>query len=322
MIKIERYTAAKREEWDEHVRRAKNATFLFLRDYMDYHSDRFDDCSLMYYDEKERLVAVMPANRKGNQLWSHQGLTYGGVVMGSGMHASTVREVFDATIEYMRQEGISEWYYKKMPGIYATLPSEEDEYWLWRHGATMEACNIASVVDFTISDDMHRSIQNQRKQTYRRRLEQHGYKLDMDAPLGEFWAILEENLRQTYDAKPVHTLEEIERLKAAFEENIICAVARNREGEAEAGVLLFVSDRVVKTQYISASAQGKRTKALDYLIPSLIDHYRQQGSYRNFDLGTSNGDGGHYLNEGLILQKEGFGGRGVTYKRYLLKVSF
>jgi hypothetical protein len=29
---------------------------------MDYHSDRFQDHSLMFYNEKNRLIAVLPAN--------------------------------------------------------------------------------------------------------------------------------------------------------------------------------------------------------------------------------------------------------------------
>ena len=40
----------------------KNATFLFRRDYMDYHRDRFADHSLMIF-RGEKLAALLPANR-------------------------------------------------------------------------------------------------------------------------------------------------------------------------------------------------------------------------------------------------------------------
>ena len=43
---------------------SKNGTFLFLRAYMDYHSDRFHDHSLMFHNEKGKLIAVLPANIK------------------------------------------------------------------------------------------------------------------------------------------------------------------------------------------------------------------------------------------------------------------
>ena len=81
MIEIVRYTPDKAAEWDAFVRQSKNATFLFYRGYMDYHADRFADYSLMFYD-KGRLCALLPANDGGDgTLWSHRGLTYGGLLM-------------------------------------------------------------------------------------------------------------------------------------------------------------------------------------------------------------------------------------------------
>ena len=45
MISFQRYAAAQRELWDQFIRESKNGTFLFMRDYMDYHQDRFVDFS-------------------------------------------------------------------------------------------------------------------------------------------------------------------------------------------------------------------------------------------------------------------------------------
>ena len=67
------------EEWNSFLLQAKSSTFLFNRNFMDYHSDRFADHSLMVYDEK-KLVALLPANIYKGTLISHQGLTYGGIV--------------------------------------------------------------------------------------------------------------------------------------------------------------------------------------------------------------------------------------------------
>ena len=54
--------------------------------------------------------------------------------------------------------------------------------------------------------------------------------------------------------------------------------------------------------------------ALDYLMLSLIGHYRNNNQYRYFEFGTSMAEDGINLNEGLILQKENFGGRAVACK--------
>ena len=73
MITVEQYSAHMAQRWDEAVSSSRNGTFLHLRGYMDYHSDRFADFSLMACDEG-RVVAVMPACREGDTLYSHRGL--------------------------------------------------------------------------------------------------------------------------------------------------------------------------------------------------------------------------------------------------------
>ena len=49
MFRIVRYDATHHDEWNRSVAKARNATFLFYREYMDYHSDRFKDHSLLFY---------------------------------------------------------------------------------------------------------------------------------------------------------------------------------------------------------------------------------------------------------------------------------
>ena len=65
--------------WNNFVSEAKNATFLFDRNFMEYHVNRFTDYSLLiFYSDK--LVALLPANRAEATIFSHQGLTYGGLI--------------------------------------------------------------------------------------------------------------------------------------------------------------------------------------------------------------------------------------------------
>ena len=71
---------------------------------------------------------------------------------------------------------------------------------------------------------------------------------------------------------------------------------------------------VVHTQYLASSAEGKRDGALDLLLHNLITVVYADRSY--FDFGVSTENGGGYLNEGLIFQKEGFGARSVVYDTY------
>ena len=63
MFNIQRYTSDKQAEWDAFIAQSKNGTFLMQRGYMDYHSDRFVDCSLMFY-LKEKLYATRSIRTK------------------------------------------------------------------------------------------------------------------------------------------------------------------------------------------------------------------------------------------------------------------
>ena len=81
MITLKKYSSEDKNQWDAFCDTAKNATFLFKRDFMDYHTNRFEDFSLLLYKEGV-LLALLPANRLETTLYSHQGLTYGGFIVG------------------------------------------------------------------------------------------------------------------------------------------------------------------------------------------------------------------------------------------------
>lgn len=78
-LRIDRYESKYKSQWDNFIDRSKNGVFLFYRDYMDYHSNKFEDFSLMFFNGN-KLVAVMPANIEKDVVISHNGLTFGGII--------------------------------------------------------------------------------------------------------------------------------------------------------------------------------------------------------------------------------------------------
>lgn len=317
---IERYTPDKRPEWDKFVKESRNGTFLFLRDYMEYHAydpvcnpaGRFHDHSLLYYNNKGKLLAVMPANEDGNALWSHQGLTYGGIVMSDYTRVEDVCEAFDLTIAYLRTLGFTTWYYKQIPAIYHQVPSQEDEYALWLHNAQMIKCGVSSTIfeGMPMSHDKRRALKGNKR-----------YSIDCHADFAEFWPILEQNLMTTYGARPVHTLEEIQLLHSRFPDKIDCFLLWNADGDYEAGAVVYMDGDVAHTQYMSATPQGKKNHAMDFLIIDMMEWYLEHMACKFFDLGTSTDIDGRSLQPGLISFKESFGGRATTYKIYKLTVN-
>lgn len=315
MIQVRRYSSQDAREWDAFVRNSRNGTFLFLRQFMDYHSDRFEDYSLICADEHHTL-AILPANRVGDVLYSHQGLTYGGMVLAPKTTAGEVMALLDNIQVFLRREGFRQWYYKQVPYIYHRQPSEDDEYALWRIGATLEVCNLATAIDLRSS--LQIPLEERRGRGLRRAAKL-GYAvrpLSDSAELTAYWPIIEDNLRTCHDTRPVHSCQEMQLLMNRFPEQIRCWVADDKEGVPAGIFVVFEDGPVAHSQYPHGTAEGKTNGVMDLLILHVLAHYRSAENIRYFDFGISNENGGRFLNEGLQAQKEGFGARGVTYRQW------
>lgn len=221
MFEIRRYTETDKAAWDAFVAASKNGTFLFFRDYMDYHSDRFEDCSLMFYREG-RLYGVMPANRKGDVFQTHAGLTYGGLVMDAKTTAAATVELFRELNEYLRKEGFRQVLYKCIPWMYHQMAAEEDLYAIARTcDARLQERDLGTVI---IQRNTIRWERIRRRAL--KRAQEAGITVERSDDLAGFWDVLCDNLKRTYDSKPVHTLDEIELLHSRFPDNIVLYVAK------------------------------------------------------------------------------------------------
>ena len=314
MFEITRYTADRKEEWDGFVKTSKNGTFLLDRNYMDYHSTRFEDHSLMFYRDG-RLYAMLPANVKDGVLYSHQGLTYGGLVMHEDASAANIATLFGELNALLKDEGISKVVYKPTPWIYHLLPSEEDLYALFKVcKARVSARDISSTIIFDNRIKWHRD-----RRYGVNKARNNGVSVRRSDDLAAFWHVLDLNLGNKYGVKPVHTVEEMTLLKSRFPDNILLYVAE-KDGETLGGTVLYVTNQVIHAQYISASPEGTRLRVIDAIYEVILNH--DFADFRlYFDFGKSTEDLGTYLNENLIYQKEGFGARGVCYDTYEWDIS-
>ncbi len=307
MIEIKRYEGSMRALWDELARNSRNGTFLHQRGYMDYHSDRFADCSLVALRDG-KPCALLPANIEGDTLWSHRGLTYGSWLLPLKHFDATVMvEIMDAAIEWMRSQGIKRFVYKPVPHIYHRYPCEEDLYALFRHGASLVETNISTAIDLSCPLPLDRG--NKSGANAARKA---GIVVGRSEDWEGYWQLLSSLLDSRYATRPVHTLDEMLLLHERFPHNIVLHTA-TLDGELLAGVVMYLSSPVAHCQYIGASPRGKELKALTLLFDHLIAEHGHQRGYRYFDFGISNEDHGRYLNEGLVRQKSRLGGRGIVY---------
>ena len=295
------------EEWNEFVAKSKNGTFLFDRRFMDYHANRFQDYSLMFYDN-DRLQAVMPAHVNGDTLVSHGGLTYGGLVMGPGIKAVQVCELFRELNEVL-SHGFRRVVYKAVPWIYHQQPAEEDLYALT---SVCHARLIIRDISSVIIGDRKMRFSGSRKDGIRKARRQ-GLIVKESEDFAAFWQILNENLTGKYGVRPVHSAAELELLHSRFPDKIKLYIVFDGE-MLVGGTVLFLTPQVLHVQYISAIPEGKACGAIDLLFYHLINTV--YSDYRYIDFGKSTSSDSADLNENLIFQKEGFGARAVCYDTY------
>ena len=310
-IRIERYTADRQKQWDDFVNASRTPMFMFNRGFMDYHSDRFTDYSLMFYSDDE-LIAVMPASEHGDEVRSHGGLTYGGMICSASVKQHTAIACFDALCDFCRLQGKTSVLYKSIPYIYHVVPGEEDMYALFRLNAATAKIEPSTVIDLAHPCKMPKG---RKAQVSRARRE--GVVVQETDDFEAFVELENSVLAARHNQHAVHTAVELRLLKSRFPERVRC-VGGFLNGRMIAGTVLFVYDAVVHTQYLAADDEACRIGALDLVVSEQIAKYTP--THRYFDFGISSEEGGTVLNHGLISQKEGFGGRTVVYRTYRLNV--
>lgn len=297
---VKKYHKNNYKIWNDFIAQSKNATFLFHRDFMEYHKDRFEDFSLLVFQD-EKLVAVLPANKSGNSIYSHQGLTYGGLIYNTKLKAEKVASILDHILFFLKENSFETFYYKPIPGFYFNNGNQETDFFLFKKGAVLERKEMNLAINLTLPLQISKS-----KLKHFRRIEDLDLDIVEEEDFDTFWSlILEPRLLEKFNAKPVHTKEEILFLKQKFPENIRqYSVYKN--DEIIAGITIFETENVVKSQYGATSKKGEEVRALDFLFINLIEKYKRKGK-QFFDMGIVNEENESGYHSGLLNQKEELG---------------
>lgn len=306
---VQKYKAENYTIWNTFVHQSKNSTFLFHRDFMEYHQDKFEDFSLLIFDEKHKLISILPANKSGNTLYSHQGLTYGGLLFGQKIKLTEVLEIFKQVVLFLSENKIEKLFLKMIPSMYHQKPSQELEYALFLTKAQLIRRDSLSVIDLKEKTN----LTSGRKEGIKK-AEKLNLTIKEVSDFDTFWnEILIPNLEKKHQTKPVHTLEEITKLKHLFPNNIRQFNVYQKE-ELVAGTTIFESQNVAHAQYISGNENKSENGSLDFLYHELITKTFKDKKY--FDFGTSNENQGRKINVGLNFWKESFGASTIVQDFY------
>lgn len=275
---------------------------------MEYHQDRFSDFSLII-TEGEKTVAVLPANRSGDSVYSHQGLTYGGLVLSEKLRLGEVIGIFKLVLQFLHDNQVTQLRLKQLPLMYSRQFSEESDYCLFLTQATVYRKDCLSVLDMS----QPFSFSKDRKQCIRRGVSA-GLIIREENNFEHFWnQILIPNLQLKHGVNPVHTWEEMTRLQQHFPENIRHFNVYHND-QLVAGTTIFVTDRVVHPQYISGNSQKNELGSLDFLYHYLISEVFSDKKF--FDFGPSHEENGQKINQGILFWKESFGAKTTTQTFY------
>jgi hypothetical protein len=308
-ISVERYSGDRKALWDGFIKTAKNATFLFQRDYMDYHSDRFTDHSLIVSRGAECL-AVLPANlNREGVLVSHQGLTFGGLVLQPHATLTDTLEALQALLEFLHLNGVEKLILKRLPRFYTVLPDDEIDYALFLLESPLTRRDCALVVP-----QQGRLPFRKGRKSEISKAKRFNIRVVEETNFGPFWNhVLIPRLSARYGVKPVHSLEEITLLATRFPQNIRQFSAYCGE-QIVAGTTIYETSTVAHAQYSGVTDEGQKMGALDFLYGWLITERFKDKRY--FDFGISNEQDGRVLNHGLLSWKEAFGGRSCVHDFY------
>lgn len=311
MITVKKYSNTDLNDWNNFLLTAKNSLFMHNRNFMDYHSDRFIDNSLMFYDDDE-LLALLPANKYNDELISHGGLTYGGFISNSKMKEYKMIECFELLINYLKENNFNTFIYKTIPYCYYKNPAQEDLYALFRNNAQILKIEPSSVIDFRFPIKMPKGRKAQIG-----RAKREGVTIELSTDFNNFIKLENSVLSEHHNTKAVHSGSELELLHSRFPQQIelYSAIYMNK---MIAGAVIFIYENVIHTQYLAADDTAREIGALDYCISEIINKYSSTKQFLDFGISTE--DGGKILNEGLISQKEGFGGRTIAYQTWKMNI--
>ena len=308
--RVEKYTKENRLAWDTFISGAKNATFLFARDFMEYHSDRFTDYSLLVYKDN-LLYAVLPANIVGDKLYSHKGLTYGSLVLSKSAKLLYTFEAFKALLAFLNAKAISTLELRNIPTFYNTMPSDELSYFLFKANATLIKRDALMVIDTSTKI----KFQKNRREGINK-AKRNGLTIAVDDNFEGFWnEILIPNLQKKHGVAPVHSLEEIQLLATNFPDHIK-QVNVYKDNVIVAGTTLFLTKTTIHPQYVSGNSDKNAFGSLDLAYDYIINHF--DSSKRYFDFNISSEENGTALNSGLIFWKESCGARTYVADNYLI----
>lgn len=313
--------------WDEFVlSESINGNFLQTRNFLNYHvNGKFRDRSLMFF-KGETLVAVMPANEidDGKVLLSHQGSTFGGLVIGEKFCSTcNYNWIFKEMLEYFEVSGYERVELRMPHWLYARQDKRNEllDYYFQLYGFTScaEVGFYVNLAELQEEYETHFETLKKRKlkKAYKQNLSFN--EITNSDGIKEFHDVLTDNMIK-FDTVPIHTYEDMMDFKNSRLKDVVSFYGVYHDEKLIAGSMVFnfCNKKVFHTQYLAS-----RQDCLDYcpnefLYTNLIRTAKEQG-FRFLSYGTATLEHGKVYNQSLGMFKEGFNTDTYINRTYILR---
>jgi hypothetical protein len=250
-VTVQPAVPAEAAAWNALVRTASNGHIMALWEFFHYHESRFQNVPLVFR-RGGRWLGVLPANRTTEDtLWSHQGVSFGGLIIARRTRLADVIEMWAQLRLFMQREGLRRLCYRPAPHPYHLAPREDDLYSLTQAGATI------------VDTKLHAMVRCHMKTPPRREWDRHvrraataGITVGVGRDIRAFWphalAVLQKHGRE-----PVHALEDILLLQGRLPDDLLLLNAASPAGDFLAGVLVLVSPAAITVLYLGETEEGR-----------------------------------------------------------------
>lgn len=327
-FQVKKYDNSNYTEWDSFIKDSSiNGTFLHSRNFLSYHPEnRFSDYSLLVYDEKGHLACVIPGCKIVNDnrviFSSHQGSTFGGpVISKKNYNLQKTTEIIETVENYLRENNFNLIDYRITPSAFSKEGSDLLEYALY-YEKYQSFSALSLIVDYAHFNDNVYSNLSQGKRTDVNNCKKAGMicrKIEADEEIKTMYSILCKTLEK-YNAKPVHTIEELLDFKNERLRNNVAFFGIYLEDKMVAGSMMFYFDNnTAHTQYLCADPDYNKLSPMSFLYYCMLEEMKQLG-FSKLSWGGTTEENGTVINMGLARSKEAYGSSyyiNYTFKKEL-----
>lgn len=304
-------------QWDDFIAKESiNGTILHTRKFLNHNPlNAVDDYSLLFY-KNGKIGAVMPATLSKSEsssivLHSHPRITYGGFVTGRTVGIADAIEIVQKMLLKAKEVNADEIIVRNPFRVFQQTFADESDYAMWLNGFSIKYREIEVAIDLRgdFLTEIQKRYDNGTKYNIKKAYKFVKPKLTND--YAAFWTMLEKNLAEKHQLKPVHTYNEFETLRSLIDLDSIRLIGGFIDDRMVCGVVLFViGSHALHAQYVASDADYQEFRPINAVLDFIIQ-WGNTNKFHYFNLGTPNESNGYKLNNGLAHFKESFGGRGV-----------